>query len=80
MTCPSPSSPEHGSVHTPDGLIYGREITYSCDDGYFVWPQNSASRTCERDEGTEQGTWSGVEPQCIGKDELIIILNDDILY
>ena len=46
--------------------VVGSEVTYSCDPGYFL--QGSTTRTCTGDGLSINGTWTGMEPTCIGRE------------
>ena len=51
--------PSHGSKQGTSNVV-GSVMSFSCDRGYRL--QGSASRTC-----TTEGTWDGVEAQCVGQ-------------
>jgi len=57
-TCPPLGNLKHGLVH---GQQYweGKHISFSCNPGY--WLKGSTERYC-----LMNGTWSGVQPSCIG--------------
>ena len=63
--CPEIQSPEDGMVTTTSRRLSGDNATYTCNSGYLLVDINldpgNDVRTCQTD-----GTWSGLEPQCVG--------------
>ncbi|XDB58364.1 hypothetical protein AB1E18_011777 [Capra hircus] len=44
-SCTVPKELLHGSVHTPQGIVFGATITFSCDKGYRLMGDSSAMCT-----------------------------------
>ncbi|XP_070123988.1 complement receptor type 1-like isoform X5 [Equus przewalskii] len=59
-SCMSPRELLHGSVHTPMGIVFGSTITYSCDEGYRLIGDSSA--TCIISDNIV--TWDSDMPFC----------------
>lgn len=61
VNCGDPGEVEN-AVRTGNDFLYGDEVTYVCNDGYY---QSSGPvggvRTC-----LETGLWSDEQPQCTG--------------
>ncbi|KAJ8038235.1 Sushi, von Willebrand factor type A, EGF and pentraxin domain-containing protein 1 [Holothuria leucospilota] len=56
--CPPLPTPRNGSfVINPDDRIIGAEVTYSCNNGYFI--SGRENRICQANK-----TWSGTQPTC----------------
>ncbi|KAL9961673.1 hypothetical protein ACROYT_G030665 [Oculina patagonica] len=57
-TCPPLESLKHGHTH---GQQYwqGKHVSFTCNSGY--WLKGSSERHCMKN-----GTWTGVQPSCIG--------------
>ena len=64
-TCPPLDNPKNGFTHVQQ-YWEGRRVLLTCDPGY--WLKGSSERHC-----LANGTWSGVQPSCIGKRDLTII-------
>ena len=62
MNCGNPGEVEN-AVRIGNNFLYGDEVTYTCNDGYY---QSSGPvggvRTC-----LETGLWSEEQPQCSGR-------------
>ena len=56
--CDQLNDPSHGSVSTPDGIVFEATATYSCESGFEL--EGEATATCQAD-----GTWSSQQPQCL---------------
>ena len=56
--CDQLDDPLHGSVSTPDGIVFEATATYSCESGFELEGESTA--TCQAD-----GTWSSLQPQCL---------------
>ena len=56
--CDQLNNPLHGSVSTPDGVVFEATATYSCESGFEL--KGEATATCQTD-----GTWSSLQPQCL---------------
>ena len=56
--------PANGTVNTTSRRLSGENATYTCDVSFELLYNTSGSdvRTC-----LDNGTWSGVDQQCIGK-------------
>lgn len=59
ITCPVLSNPANGQVLV-DSRVFGSVAIYVCDDGFVL--VGEGTRVC-----SENGQWSGTEPQCEGK-------------
>uniref|UniRef100_A0A4W2EK13 Complement C3d receptor 2 n=1 Tax=Bos indicus x Bos taurus TaxID=30522 RepID=A0A4W2EK13_BOBOX len=59
-SCTVPRELLHGSVHTPQGIMFGATITFSCDRGYRLIGDTSA--TCLISDNTV--TWDKDLPLC----------------
>ena len=51
--CDQLNDPSHGSVSTPDGIVFEATASYSCASGFEL--EGEASATCQAD-----GTWSSL--------------------
>lgn len=62
--CSPPNNPENGTVHSLTGTKLGSTLRFSCDQGFRLIGQSSA--TCTR---TAQGIyqWNAPVPLCQGK-------------
>lgn len=58
VSCDSVGNIEHGRVEL-DSFFYFSKVNYTCDEGFII--QGPQTRVC-----LANGTWSGVEPKCIG--------------
>ena len=47
-------------------FVVGTTATYSCDVGFELQGGNTV-RTCEGNETSRCGTWSGMTPICVGE-------------
>ena len=56
--CDQLNDPVQGSVNTPDGIVFEATATYSCESGFEL--EGEATATCQAD-----GTWSSLQPQCL---------------
>ncbi|XP_052260173.1 fibropellin-3-like [Dreissena polymorpha] len=59
VTCGQPSEISFGNF-TGSDFEYGSHVVYTCDQGYNMTDQTSATRTCSK-----YGVWSGELPQCL---------------
>ena len=57
--CGPLNAPNRGSMLGSNDVV-ASVVTFSCDRGYRL--QGSARRTC-----TTQGTWDGVNAECVGQ-------------
>ena len=57
--CETLEAIDNGSVNV-SGVAVGSTANYTCNEGYQL--KGPPIRTCQSD-----GTWSGMEPTCIGK-------------
>ncbi|KAG9345033.1 hypothetical protein JZ751_009574 [Albula glossodonta] len=58
INCGDPGTPAKG-LRYGDDFTVGQNITFLCQPGYIMDPNDSATRTC-----TLNGTWSGYTPTC----------------
>ena len=56
--CDQLNDPLHGFVSTPDGIVFEAKATYSCESGFEL--EGEATATCQAD-----GTWSSPPPACL---------------
>ena len=56
--CDQLNDPVHGSVSTPDGIVFEATATYSCESGFEL--EGKATATCQADR-----TWSSPQPECL---------------
>ena len=62
------NTPSHGSKQGSSDVV-DSVVTFSCDRGYRL--QGSASRTC-----TTNGTWDGVNAECVGQSHTNYVLEN----
>ena len=67
IRCPKIKSIHNGTVMLSDRTI-GGTINYTCDSGYILY--GPATRNC-----TNQGSWTGINPSCISKHLVHIIIH-----
>ena len=60
VNCGSPPAIANGQIHGSD-FTYNATVTYSCIASNFKL-SGPQERTCQAD-----GTWSGTQPECLGK-------------
>ena len=56
--CDQLNNPSHGSVSTPDGIVFEATATYSCESGFEL--EGKPTATCQADR-----TWSSPPPACL---------------
>ena len=73
--CPLLTDPANGMVAVT-GQASGFTATYTCNSGFELLDLTPGSdiRTCQ-----PNGTWSGSEPQCIGK-SVMYMYSDNYLF
>lgn len=57
--CAEPDIPTNGQIDVTSGRIYGSEVKYSCDEGYYL--NGSSLRKCAINE-----EWNRRQPSCQG--------------
>ena len=66
--CPTLPGISNGTISLVGDMgglsVVGTNATYYCDRGYYL--QSDATRSCMGDGLSVNGTWSGMEPACIG--------------
>ena len=65
VDCRTLNTTMNGQVSHPNGTTFGQTATYSCNTGYNL--VGDSTRMCQAD-----GMWSGSEPTCISKPNLIV--------
>ena len=70
LTCSALPQPENGQIDYSDvsgsAFELGTTATYSCNTGYGL-SEALVTRTCQSDDQSLNGEWSGESPTCIGK-------------
>lgn len=70
ITCPDLPDPENGLIEFSSNgdppYDVGVLADYSCNPGYSL-QYGDERRTCEVEDSSESGIWSGTSPQCVGK-------------
>ncbi len=61
VMAPTDATVSYSSPVEDDSYVYGTVATFSCSPGFSL--NGTSTRTC----GTEQGTFSGTTPSCIGE-------------
>ncbi len=68
ITCDGLDTVNNGSItYGPDVTApynFGTNATYSCNMGLFL--EGDQVRTCQGDDSSVTGTWTGVTPVCAG--------------
>ena len=65
VDCTTLNATTNGQVSHLNGTTFGQTATYSCNTGYNL--TGDSTRMCQAD-----GMWSGSEPTCISKPNLIV--------
>ncbi len=68
VSCTELGSINNGSIAYSSDTVapfdYGTTATYSCNEGLYL--EGNQMRTCQGDDSSPIGTWSGMSPVCAG--------------